>query len=115
MWDRQELITAIPPSAFYDLSVYEEHLQSIAIDRTGKSPNPIEDVNYVPKSIGWLPLPAGPELPPHGQLDVHLRAKLANNAGAVRRIDPKQFDDPVEPRPLESILDKLQSAPRKSF
>lgn len=115
VWDRQELVTAIPPAAFYDLSVYEEHLQSIAIDRTGKSPNPIEDVNYVPKSMGWLPLPAGAELPAYGQLDVPLRAKQANNPGAVRRLDPKQFDDPAEERPLESILNKIQSTPRKSF
>lgn len=115
IWDRQELVTAIPPAALYDLSVYEEHLQSIAIDRTGKSPNPIEDVNYVPKSIGWMPLPAGAELPAYGQLDVYSRAKSSNNPGAVRRMDAKQFDDPAEERPLESILNKIQSTPRKSF
>ncbi|MEZ6136065.1 MAG: hypothetical protein R3C53_14285 [Pirellulaceae bacterium] len=115
VWDRQELITAIPPSPIYDLSVYEEHLQSIAIDRTGKSPNPIEDVNYVPKSIGWLPLPAGADLPPQGQLDVFSRARAANNPGAVRRLDPRQYDEPPVERPLESILNEFQSAPRKSF
>jgi hypothetical protein len=115
VWDRQQLVTEIPPTAIYDLSVYEEHLQSIAIDRTGKSPNPIEDVNYVPKSVGWLALPAGAELPAHGQLDVYPLARDAKNPGAVRRMDPKQFDDPPEARPLESILKGIQSTPRKSF
>lgn len=115
VWDRQQLVTAIPPRSFYDLSVYEEHLQSIAIDATGKSPHPIEDVNYVPKSVGWLPLPAGPDLPTAVRLDVYRRAKAANNPGAVRRMDPKQFDKQPDENPLESILQRFQSAPRRKF
>lgn len=115
VWERQQFVTAIPPAAYYDLSIYEEHLQSIAIDATGKSPNPIEDVNYVPKSVGWLPLPAGAELPANGQLDVYPRAKAANNPGAVRRMDKRQFDEKPATNPLESILDKYQSVPRKKF
>ncbi|MCA9132121.1 MAG: hypothetical protein KDA45_03170 [Planctomycetales bacterium] len=114
-WERQQLVTAIPPAAYYDLSVYEEHLQSIAIDRTGKSPNRIEDVNYVPKSLGWLPLPAGSSLPAVGQVDVYRRAKLANNPGAVRRLDREQ---PAEPPPadrLESLLNELQPRERRQF
>lgn len=115
VWDRQQLVTAVPAGAYYDISVYEEHLQSIAIDRTGKSPNPIEDINYVPKSVGWFPLPGGAELPSRGTIDVYQRGKSANNPGAVRRLDPKQFDDPPAERPLESILREFQSAPRRSF
>lgn len=115
VWDRQEFVTEIPPQTFYDLSVYEEHLQSIAIDATGKSPNPIEDVNYVPKSVGWLPLPGGQGLPDYAQLDVYSRALAAKNPGAVRRLDPKQFEEKADENPLERILDKFQSTPKRKF
>lgn len=114
-WESRQYVTAIPPRTFYDLSVYEEHLQSIAIDATGKSPNPIEDVNYVPKSVGWLQLPAGAELPAHGRIDAFQRAKAANNPGAVRRMDPKEFDEPSTTNPLEKILEKYQTTPRRKF
>ncbi len=87
IWDRQQYATPIPPAAFYDVSVYEEILQSIAIDRTGKSPNPIEDVNYQPKSLGWLQLPPGQGLQENGSLDLYELGKAAKNPGAVRRID----------------------------
>lgn len=109
-WQRQQFVTAIPPRAFYDLSVYAEHLQSIAIDRTGKSPNQIEDVNMVPKSIGWLSLPAGAALPSVGRMDVYQRALAANNPGAVRRFDPRQFDAQPAPDRLESLLRELTPA-----
>jgi hypothetical protein len=106
-WSRQEYVTPIPPVSLYDLSVYEEFLQSIAIDRTGKSPNVIEDINYVPKSVGLLVLPAGEALPERGQMDVFGEARTANNAGAVRRMDPKRFEKP-KVDPLESILEGIQ-------
>ncbi len=106
-WNRQEYVTQIPSVSLYDLSVYEEFLQSIAIDRTGKSPNPIEDINYQPKSVGLLALPPGEALPERGQLDVYDQAKSANNAGAVRRLDPKRFEKP-KADPLESILEGIQ-------
>ncbi len=113
LWERQQYSTAVPPSALYDLSVYEEHLQSIAIDATGKSPNPIEDVNYVPKSVGWLALPA--DLPAQGRIDVYARAKAANNPGAVRRLDPAQFEEQPDTSPVEALLEKFQSTPRRKF
>lgn len=115
VWQREQFVTAIPPASFYDLSVYEEHLQSIAIDRTGTSPNPIEDVNYVPKSVGWIPLPAGAELPATGRIEVYSQARSAGNPGAVRRLDPKQFDDAPKTDPVESLLKEFQSVPRRSF
>ncbi len=118
IWERQQFVTAIPPAAYYDLSVYEEHLQSIAIDRTGKSPNPIEDINYVPKSVGWLPLPPGTALPSSSRIDVFPQAQAARNPGAVRRMDPKQFDKvPPQSNRLESILQEFQTqpAPRRQF
>jgi hypothetical protein len=116
-WESRQLVTAVPSAAYYDLSVYEEHLQSIAIDATGKSPNPIEDINYVPKSVGWLPLPAGTELPARGELDVYPLAKSANNPGAVLRLDPHRLDvgTAASQDPLENILDRIQSVPRRKF
>ncbi len=114
VWDRQQYTTAIPPRAYYDLSVYEEFLQSIAIDRTGKSPNQIEDVNYMPKSVGWLQIPPGAALPQNSNMDVISQARSANNPGAVRRMDPKQFE--YKPtNPTEAILNEFKSAPRKKF
>jgi len=110
-WERQQFTTTIPAVAYYDLSVYEEHLQSIAIDRTGKSPNPIEDVNYVPKSVGWLPVSAGVAVPDRSRLDVYQRALAAKNPGAVRRLDPKQFDAAPVPDRLESLLREVQPTP----
>lgn len=113
LWDQQQFVTAIPPAPLYDVSVYEEFLQSIAIDRTGTSPNPIEDLNYQPKSVGWLEIPAGSALPDRGQFDAYAEAKAANNPGAVRRFDPKSLERPGNaPDPLESILKSL--APDRS-
>ena len=114
VWDRQQFTTAIPPRVLYDLSVYEEFLQSIAIDRTGKSPNPIEDVNYMPKSVGFMQIPPGAALPRSSTMDPFVQARAANNPGAVRRLDPKQFEfQPASP--TEAILEEFKSAPRKKF
>lgn len=112
VWDRQQFVTQIPPTPIYDLSVYEEFLQSIAIDRTGTSPNTIEDINYQPKSVGWLPLPPGQGLPARGHIDAYQDAKAANNPGAVRRFDPRSLEKPsTQPDPLQEILDRT----RKKF
>lgn len=112
LWDRQQFVTPIPPAPIYDLSVYEIFLQSIAIDRTGTSPNPIEDVNYQPRSIGWVPLPPGTGLPERGQFDVFAQARAANNPGAVRRIDPRSLEKPAAtPDPLEAKLQEFAPPP----
>jgi hypothetical protein len=114
IWDRQQFTTAIPAKTLYDISVYEEFLQSIAIDRTGKSPIPIEDVNYMPKSVGWLLIPPGARLPQSSSMNVLEQARAANNPGAVRRMDMKQFEKP-KADPLESILDEFKTRPRRGF
>lgn len=104
---REEFATPLPPTARYDVSVYELAAQSIAIDRTvpgGK----IEDVTYSPKSIGWFELPAGESLP-DGTLDVYAQAKAQGNPGQVRRIDPQQWQPQVEQKDMvEELLDQLQ-------
>jgi hypothetical protein len=100
----QEFTTQVPPTILYDVSVYEKFLQSIAIDRTGKSPNPIEDINYQPKSVGYFVIPPGDQFR-GGNVDVFRLAKQANNPGGVRRIDPNTFNQPDERSdPLEDVL-----------
>lgn len=100
----QEFTTPVPPATLYDVSVYEKFLQSIAIDRTGKSPNPIEDINYQPKSIGYFVIPPGDQFR-GGNIDVFRQALQANNPGGVRRIDPNTFNQPGERvDPLEEVL-----------
>jgi hypothetical protein len=110
-WNRQQLVTQIPPATLYDLSVYEEFIQSIAIDRTGTSPNPIEDISVLPKSVGLVLLPPGAALPARGRFDAYAEAKRAGNPGAVRRWDPKTFERPsAVPDPIEAALQSV--APR---
>jgi hypothetical protein len=104
---REELATPLPPGVRYDVSVYELALQSIAIDRTvpgGK----LENVNYSPKSVGWFALAPGPELE-SGPLDVFQTAGRQKNAGAVRRIDPSEWQPQARPAdPVESLLDEFR-------
>jgi len=108
-WDRREFRTPIPSASLYDISVYEEFLQSIAIDQTGTSPNPIEDINYQPRSIGLVLVPAGPALPERVTLDAYRLAAAANNAGAVRRLNPQDYDhQPPVSDPLGEILREFQ-------
>jgi hypothetical protein len=111
-WIQETVEFRIPPERIYDLSVYEEFLQSIAIDRTGKSPSPIEDVNYVPRSVGFLLIPSGDALPETTRWDLYRMALAADNPGAVRRFDPRAFDPRAFDRrgsdPLEKILDSLR-------
>lgn len=108
VWDRKEFATPIPPTVLYDLSVYEDIIQSIAIDRTGTSPNAIEDINVHPKSVGWIALPPGAQLPERGDLDVLAQARAAGNPGAVRRLDPRTLEKPAAGTdPLQNILNDV--------
>ena len=106
---RREFSTPVPPAPLYDITVYEKFLQSIAIDRTGKSPNIIEDINYQPKSLGLFVIPPGAEFR-GGEVDVYQSAKNANNPGAARRVDPNVFNDNTDPDsdPLEDTLRRLR-------
>jgi hypothetical protein len=105
---RQEFATAIPPAVLYDISVYELWLQSIAIDRTGKSPNPIEDVNYQPKSIGFFLIPPGDQ-PLEGNLDVFTIARRAENPGGVRPMAPSAAIPPEQSdKVLKDLLDQVR-------
>ena len=112
-WNRQNYQIPVPPAVLYDISVYEEFLQSIAIDRTGKSPNAIEDVNYQPRSVGFLLLPPGDQLQDNSVLDVYRAAADSRNPGAVRRLAPSDYQNSssqpnVQRDPLKDILQQLQ-------
>lgn len=110
-WNQHQYSIPIPPTVLYDISVYEEFLQSIAIDRTGKSPNPIEDVNYQPRSIGFFLVPPGQELPEVAEIDAFSIAQDANNPGAVRRLSPrdlKRNNTEPESDPLKDLLNQFQ-------
>jgi len=109
-WNQQQFRTPIPPTVLYDISVYEEFLQSIAIDRTGKSPNAIEDINYQPRSIGFFLVPPGDELPEVAEIDVYRIAEDSQNPGAVRRLSPRdlQKSDATSTDPLKDLLNQFQ-------
>jgi hypothetical protein len=110
-WSQQQYTTPIPPSVLYDISVYEIFLQSIAIDRTGKSPNPIEDINMQPRSIGFFLVPPGEAIREGTVLDVFRVAEEARNPGAVRRLSPKDLDRTEangDQDPLRAILKQFQ-------
>jgi hypothetical protein len=104
---RDEFVTPLPALVRYDVSVYELAVQSIAIDRTvpgGK----LDRVNYSPKSVGWFELPPGSELE-SSPLDVFQTARRQKNPGAVRRIDPSEWEAPAKTTdPVESLLDEFQ-------
>lgn len=109
-WNQQQFKTPIPPTVLYDISVYEEFLQSIAIDRTGKSPNAIEDINYQPRSIGFFLVPPGDELPEVAEIDAYRIAADSGNPGAVRRLSPRdiQKTDANSTDPLKDLLKQFQ-------
>lgn len=114
VWSRQQFVTPIPPAILYDLSVYEEFVQSIAIDRTGTSPNPIEDISVLPKSVGMILVPPGTALPARGRMDVYAQARAANNPGIVRRWDPRTFDRPSTFDPIQEALQSVAPAASSS-
>jgi hypothetical protein len=112
-WDRREIQIPVPPVVLYDVSVYEEFIQSIAIDATGKSPNVIEDINYQPRSVGFLLLPPGDQLQDNSVIDVYRAAADSQNPGAVRRLAPSDYNrssSQAAPKdPLKDLLEQIQS------
>lgn len=110
-WVDEQYTTPVPPAVLYDLSVYEIFLQSIAIDRTGTSPNVVEDVNFQPRSIGFFLLPPGDELVEGSELDTYRAAQEQENPGAVRRLserDLKEGSNSNTKDPLKEILNQVQ-------
>jgi hypothetical protein len=113
-WIR-EVVTPLPPQPRYELIVHEWRLQSIAIDRTGKSPNVIEDTNYQGRGLGRFLLPPGDQLQ-GGSLDVVQAALDADNPGSVAPLledadTPQQSLRPLSP--LERMLQQQREAGRR--
>ncbi|MEZ5941919.1 MAG: RICIN domain-containing protein [Planctomycetaceae bacterium] len=83
----------VPPALLYDMSVYEIAVLSVVRDRTtNRGGGRINNVIGAPKSVGLYPVPPGPLLQ-SGTLDIYDQAKRQDNTGAVRRIDPKKWED----------------------
>ncbi|MEM6364569.1 MAG: hypothetical protein AAF745_09085, partial [Planctomycetota bacterium] len=79
---QREVRVPLPPSPRYEIVVHRWRMQSIAIDRTGTSPHPIEDVNFQGVGVGRFMLPAGEQLT-SARIDVFARATSAGNSGSV--------------------------------
>ncbi|MCM2373187.1 hypothetical protein [Aporhodopirellula aestuarii] len=84
---QQERRVAINPQVRYEVVVHRLRIQSIAIDRTGTSPNEIEDVNFQGVGVGRFVLPPGEQLV-SGTIDVFAAAAGAANPGSVAPILP---------------------------
>lgn len=78
----REISSFIPPVARYQIAVHEWRLQSVAIDRTGKSPNVIEDTQFQGRGLGQFMLPPGDQIA-GGSLDVVRAAMNSGNAGTL--------------------------------
>ncbi len=96
-----EIVTDVPAEPRYEIVVHEWAVQSVAIDRTGKSPNQIEEINFQGRGIGSFPLPAGSSLQ-SGTIDVYRAAKSSGNAGSIAPLIPN--DD--QGRDSASALDR---------
>jgi len=97
----------IPIDVRYEVVVHQWQIQSIAIDRTGKSPSPIEDINYQGKGIGRFTLPAG-QLLTDGQIDIYRNAVAAGNQGLVVPVLPPTDNDGPASDPLRQVIQDLQ-------
>ncbi|GIW99507.1 MAG: hypothetical protein KatS3mg111_2840 [Pirellulaceae bacterium] len=116
IWQRQTITMPVQAAYALDYSVYEKHLQSIAIDATGKSPHPIEDVNYVPKSVGWFSMTIDASVPDGVRVDLYRQARDADNPGAVRRLGRKTMQREEEGlSPTEEVLERFQPSRRGKF
>lgn len=103
----KEVVTPIAPEVRYEVVAHEWAMQSIAIDRTGKSPNVIEDVNFQGRGLGRFPLPPGDRLQP-GRIDVYSAAKRAGNQGTVAPITAAEKQLPANSDPLERAIFEAQ-------
>lgn len=80
----------VPPQGLYDLTVYENRVQSTYIDRTGKDslvPQAFlpPQQSRSPRSIGVFALPPGEALKQGSRVDVFASAKRAGNPGGLSR------------------------------
>lgn len=103
---QRNVTRALPVSVRYEVTVHQWQVQSIAIDRTGKSPSPIEDVQYQGRGLGRFVLPAG-RLLTDGQIDVYRAASAAGNQGFVAPLQPPTANDGPTSDPLLQAIQEL--------
>ncbi|MFK8113210.1 MAG: hypothetical protein AB8B91_13460 [Rubripirellula sp.] len=109
----KEIVSEIPAKVRYEIVVHEWAMQSIAIDRTGTSPNPIEDVNMQGRGIGRFTLPPGLRLQ-SGTIDVYSAAQRSGNAGTVSPLVPASEQSSDNASVLErTILEAQRAAQRQ--
>jgi hypothetical protein len=101
--------TEVQPTYRYEVVVHQWEMQSIAIDRTGKSPNRIEDINFQGLGLGRFPLPPGPQLN-SGTIDVYRAARGRGNEGTISPIFPRDELRADSASPLERAVLELQRA-----
>jgi hypothetical protein len=101
----REVTRRIEPEVRYEVVVHRWQLQSIAIDRTGKSPSAVEDVQFSGQAIGRFRLPAGATLI-DGRIDVYQAAIGAANADSVAPIFPSDVNA-SPPDPLREALQQI--------
>jgi len=110
----REIVTEYEPAVRYELVVHEWAMQSIAIDRTGRSPNVIEDINFQGRGIGRFFLPPGPLLQ-SGVIGVHSAAVRQKNSGTVPPLVPPEDLPKRGGRPLEdAVLEAQRAAQRRA-
>ena len=109
----KEIVTDVPPPIRYEVVVHEWAMQSIAIDRTGKSPNPIEDINFQGRGLGRFPLPPGPELQ-SGTIDVVHAARSQENQGSISPLVPNDRQPSDNASQLERAIIEAQRAAQRS-
>jgi len=109
----KEFVTQIPPTLRYEVVVHEWTVQSVAIDRTGKSPNVIEDIRFQGRGLGRFHLPPGPQLE-SGTIGVYTAAQNRGNQGTIRPIVPRDPQPVDTASPLErAILEAQHAAQRR--
>ena len=103
---QQTQTRTLPIDIRYEVIVRAWQIQSIAIDRTGKSPSPIEDINVQGKGVGRFTLPPGAQLG-DGEIDVYRNAVAAGNPGAIPPQQPPAYDDGPASDPLRRALEEV--------
>ncbi|OUX50792.1 MAG: hypothetical protein CBE43_06040 [Rhodopirellula sp. TMED283] len=108
----REVVTEYEPPIRYELVVHEWAMQSVSIDRTGKSPNMIEDINFQGRGIGRFFLPPGPLLQ-SGTIGVYSAALRQQNGGAVPPLVPQENMPKHGGRTLEDAVFEAQRAAQR--
>ncbi len=114
-WDgtyqTREVVRELPVAVRYQVTVHRWQVQSIAIDRTGKSPQVIEDINVQGRGLGMFNLPPGDQLQ-DGQIDLYRAAIAAQNQGAVAPIVPQDSSTRDAVDPIRQVIDELRAGRR---